>query len=67
MQYHPDKCKDCDEKQREQNEEKFVKVAEAYAILSDDKKVRLPPLESVIFSISRIVSHRPGFQSDHKN
>ena len=38
LQYHPDKCKDCTEEQKEENEKKFVEVAEAYAILSDDKK-----------------------------
>eukprot|EP00561_Arcocellulus_cornucervis_P000273 CAMPEP_0185824798 /NCGR_PEP_ID=MMETSP1322-20130828/30163_1 /TAXON_ID=265543 /ORGANISM="Minutocellus polymorphus, Strain RCC2270" /LENGTH=428 /DNA_ID=CAMNT_0028522469 /DNA_START=107 /DNA_END=1393 /DNA_ORIENTATION=+ len=38
LQFHPDKCKDCSDDERQTNEKKFVEVAEAYSILSDDKK-----------------------------
>jgi len=41
LKYHPDKCKDCTDEEREKNEKKFVEVAEAYAILSDDKKRKI--------------------------
>ncbi len=36
LEYHPDKVKG-DEKEKEKAEEIFIKVSEAYAVLSDDK------------------------------
>jgi curved DNA-binding protein CbpA len=37
LKYHPDKCRNCSEEELEKNEQKFVKVAEAYSVLSDDE------------------------------
>lgn len=39
LQFHPDKVKD--ESQKEEAEDIFVKVSEAYAILSDEKKKKI--------------------------
>ena len=30
LQYHPDKCKDCTEEQKEENEKKFVEVSHIF-------------------------------------
>lgn len=38
LQYHPDKVKSDDEKEKQKSEDIFIKVSEAYAVLSDDKK-----------------------------
>ena len=40
LEYHPDKIKG-DEKEKEQAEEIFVKVSEAYAVLSDEKTKKI--------------------------
>jgi len=38
LQYHPDKVKSDDEKVKQKSEDIFIKVSEAYAVLSDKKK-----------------------------
>lgn len=38
LQYHPDKFKGNNEEEKEQAEEKFIQISQAYSVLSDEKK-----------------------------
>ena len=48
LQWHPDKHVNDSEKEKKEAEEKFKEIAEAYAVLSDEKKKQ----ESIPFNFS---------------